>query len=159
MAGEISVTLVGTTTAPAELRFVPSGAAVCSWTLAVNPRRFDKQAGEWKEQPAQFYRCSVWRDAAENAAEVLTEKGMRLVVTGTLNPREFTDKDGVKRLSLDVEVEEVAPSLRYATARVTKTQRGGGNGGNGGNQSTPARPSAPADDPWASTSGSSEPPF
>src|SRR5690242_6054404 len=144
--GAVQVTIVGTTTAPAEPRFVPSGVAVCSWTLAVNPRRFDKQAGEWKEQPAQFYRCSVWREAAENAAETLTEKGMRLIVVGTLNPREY-EKDGIKRLSLEVDVEEVGPSLRWASVAVNRTQRGSGNGGN---QSTPTRSSAPADDPWAS---------
>lgn len=161
MSGEVSVTIVGSTTAPGELRFTPAGLAVCNFTLAVNPRRFDKQAQEWKEQGAQFYRCAVWRDAAENAAETLVDKGVRLIVVGNLNPREY-EKDGVKRLSLDVDVEEMGPSLRFASCSINRTQRGAGNGGFGGASSGASRSTAaPADDPWATGTGAprEEPPF
>lgn len=164
MSGEVAVTIIGTTTAPAELRFTPAGMAVCNFSLAVNPRRFDKQSNEWREQPTQWYRCAVWRDAAENAAETLAEKGVRLIVVGTLNPREY-EKDGVKRMSLDVDVEEMGPSLRWASASINRAQRGAGNGGAAPRSSAPA---APADDPWATGPSASsggfggaqeEPPF
>jgi single-strand DNA-binding protein len=161
MSGEVSVTLTGHTAAPSELRFVPSGAAVCSFSLGVTPRRYDKQSSEWRDQPTQWYRCSVWRDQAEHVAETLTEKGMRVIVVGTMNPREY-EKDGVKRLSLDVDVEEVGVSLLRATAKVNRTQRGAGNGGFGGASSGAAQPTAgPADDPWATgpAVNREEPPF
>lgn len=132
---------------------------MCSFSLGVTPRRYDKQSSEWKDQPTQWYRCSVWRDQAEHVAETLTEKGMRVIVVGTMNPREY-EKDGVKRLSLDVDVEEVGVSLLRATATINRTQRGAGNGGF--TNAPASQPSAaPADDPWATKSAGSAdiPPF
>jgi single-strand DNA-binding protein len=167
MAGEVPVTIIGTTTAPADLRFTASGHAVASFTVAVNPRRFDKQRNEWVEQPTQWYRCSVWREAAENAAETLSDKGMRVMVSGNLNPREY-EKDGVKRMSLDVDVEELGVSLKWATAKVSRASRHSGGGGFGGSQERPGTGGQGAQaDPWATGPGAyggghqatDEPPF
>lgn len=152
MAGETILTIVGNTTAPAELRFTPSGAAVASFTVASTPRTFDRQSNEWKDGDTLFMRCSAWRDMAENTAETLDQKGMRVVVQGRLKQRDY-EKDGQKRTVVELEVEEVAPSLKYASAKVTRTQKGAGNGGGNApaRNTAPASSgfnSAPATDPW-----------
>ncbi|WP_068425909.1 single-stranded DNA-binding protein [Janibacter terrae] len=132
MAGETPITVIGNLTADPELRFTPSGAAVANFTVASTPRTFDRQTNEWKDAETLFMRCSVWREAAENVAESLT-RGTRVVVTGRLISRSWEDKEtGQKRSVMEMQVDEVGPSLRYATAKVTKTQRGGGGGGQGG---------------------------
>ena len=133
MAGETVITVVGNLTADPELRFTPSGAAVASFTVASTPRTFDRQANEWKDGETLFLRCSVWREAAENVAESLT-KGTRVIVQGRLVQRSFETREGEKRTVVEMQVDEVGPSLRYATAKVTRTQRGGGGfgGGSGG---------------------------
>ena len=134
MSGETLITIVGNVTSDPELRFTPSGAAVASFTIASTPRTFDKQANEWKDGEALFLRCSLWRQAGENAAESLT-KGMRVIATGALKQRSY-EKDGQKRTVVELDVEEIGPSLKYATAKVTKANRPGGNGGSqrdGGN--------------------------
>lgn len=135
MAGETIITVVGNLTADPELRFTQSGAAVASFTVASTPRTFDRQSNEWKDGEAMFMRCSVWRDAAENVAESL-EKGARVVVQGRLKQRSFTDREGNNRTTIELDVDEIGPSLRYATAKPQRTQRGGGGGGGfgGGNQ-------------------------
>src|SRR5919197_996834 len=130
MAGETVITVVGNLTADPELRFTPSGAAVASFTVASTPRTFDRQTNEWKDGDALFLRCSIWRQAAENVAESL-QRGMRVVVQGRLRQRSFETKEGEKRTVVECEVDEIGPSLRYATAKVTKTSRGGGQGGGG----------------------------
>jgi len=151
MAGETVLTIVGNLTADPELRFTPSGAAVSSFTVASTPRFFDKNANEWKDADALFMRCSIWRQAAENVAECLT-KGTRVIVTGRLKQRSFETREGEKRTVVEMDVDDVGPSLKYATAKVNRTQRGGGGSGGG-------------DDPWASSvpagggSFSDEPPF
>lgn len=135
MAGETPVTLIGNLTDDPELRYTPSGAAVAQFTIASTPRTFDRHANEWKDGAALFLRCSVWRQAAENAAETLT-KGARVIVTGRLRQRSYETKEGEKRTVVEVEVDEVGPSLRYAVAKVTKTSR---------HSDMPQQP-----DPWAS---------
>jgi single-strand DNA-binding protein len=162
MAGETIITVVGNLTADPELRFTPSGAAVASFTVASTPRTFDKQSNEWKDGDALFLRCSIWRQAAENVAESL-QRGMRVVVTGRLQQRSYETREGEKRTVVEMQVDEVGPSLRYATAKVNRTQRGSSGGGSfGGDSGGSARPD---DDPWASSgpaaSGnfSDEPPF
>ena len=147
MAGEPVVTIVGNLTGDPELRFTPSGAAVANFTVASTPRTFDRQSNEWKEGETLFMRCSIWRDAAENVAESL-QRGTRVIVSGRLKSRSYETKEGEKRTVVEMDVDEVGPSLRYANAKVTKTSRGGGSGdfgggGFGGQQS----------DPWA-TGGS-----
>ncbi|HMQ37757.1 MAG TPA: single-stranded DNA-binding protein [Micropruina sp.] len=134
MAGETIITLVGNLTADPELRFTPSGAAVANFTVASTPRTFDRQTSEWKDGDAMFLNCSVWRQAAENVAESLT-KGMRVVVQGRLKSRSYETREGERRTVFEVEVDEVGPSLRYASAKVSRNS-GGGNysgGGGGGN--------------------------
>jgi single-strand DNA-binding protein len=170
MAGETVITVVGNLTADPELRFTPSGAAVANFTVASTPRTFDRQSGEWKDGDALFMRCNIWRDAAEHAAESLT-RGMRVVVQGRLRQRSFETKEGEKRTVVEMEVDEVGPSLRYATAKVNKAARGTGGGGGGGFGSSGGGGggggSAPADDPWGSAPAASsggggfadEPPF
>ncbi|GAB3562499.1 single-stranded DNA-binding protein [Spelaeicoccus albus] len=134
MAGDTIITIVGNLTADPELRFTPSGAAVANFTVASTPRAFDRQSGEWKDGETLFLRCSVWRDAAENVAESLT-RGTRVVAQGRLKSRSFETKEGEKRTVMELEVDEVGPALRYASAKVTKTSRGGGQqGGFGGQQ-------------------------
>ena len=166
MAGETTITVVGNLTDDPELRFTPSGAAVANFTVASTPRFFDKQTNEWKDGDALFLRCSVWRQAAENAAESL-QRGMRVMVQGRLKQRSYETREGEKRTVYEIEVDEVGPSLKYATAKVTKASRGGGGGsfGSGGGGG------AAADDPWASAApagdswgggakaASDEPPF
>lgn len=170
MAGETVITVVGNLTGDPELRFTPSGAAVASFTVASTPRTLDKATNEWKDGDALFLRCSIWRQAAENVAESL-QKGMRVVVQGRLQQRSYDTKEGEKRTVYEMQVDEVGPSLKYATAKVNKTTRGSGQGGGGGFGGAPTGGSgggAPADDPWASAapaaSGggggwSDEPPF
>src|SRR5690625_3186532 len=131
MAGETVITVVGNLTADPELRFTPSGAAVASFTVASTPRTFDRQANEWKDGETLFMRCSVWREAAENVAESLA-KGNRVIVQGRLVQRAFETKEGEKRTVVEMQVDEVGPSLRYATAKVTRTQRNNNGGGNYG---------------------------
>lgn len=174
MAGETVITVVGNLTADPELRFTPSGAAVANFTVAATPRTFDRASGEWKDGDALFMRCNVWRQAAENVAETLT-RGMRVMVSGRLRQRSFETREGEKRTVVELEVDEVGPSLKYATAKVNKVNRGsggggfgGGNGGSGGGGGGGGGYSggAPADDPWGSAppAGSGpvaddEPPF
>ncbi len=149
MAGETTITVVGNLTADPELRFTQAGAAVASFTVASTPRTFDRASGEWKDGEALFLRCSIWRQAAENVAESLT-RGMRVIVQGRLRQRTFDTKEGEKRTVIEMEVDEVGPSLRYATAKVNKASRGGGGGGGFGGGS-----GAPADDPWGSAPAAS----
>ena len=137
MAGDTTITIIGNLTQDPELRFTPNGAAVANFTVASTPRSFDRQSNDWKDGETLFMRCSVWREAAENVAESLT-RGARVIVSGRLVSRSWDDKEtGQKRTVMEMQVDEVGPSLRYATAKVNKTQRGGGGGGfgGGGNQS------------------------
>lgn len=149
MAGETVITVIGNLTGDPELRFTPSGAAVANFTVASTPRTFDRNSNEWKDGETLFLRCSIWREAAENVAESL-QRGTRVIVSGRLKSRTYDTKEGEKRTVFELDVDEVGPSLRYANAKVTKTQRsgggggdfgqsGGGFGGQGGQQS----------DPWA----------
>lgn len=176
MAGETVITVVGNLTADPELRFTPSGAAVANFTVASTPRTFDRQSGEWKDGEALFLRCNVWRQPAENVAESLT-RGMRVMVSGRLRQRSFETREGEKRTVMELEVDEVGPSLRYATAKINKVSRGSGGGGGfgggggGGGGAGGGGGSAPSggggyDDPWGSApaAGSGpavddEPPF
>jgi single-strand DNA-binding protein len=144
MAGETPITVVGNLTADPELRFTPSGAAVANFTVASTPRTFDRQTNDWKDQETLFLNCSVWRQAAENAAESLT-RGMRVIVSGRLKARSYETREGEKRTVFELDVEEVGPSLKMATAKVQKTSRSGGGGG--------GFASGGGDDPWASSSG------
>ena len=133
MAGETVITVVGNLTDDPELRFTPSGAAVAGFTVASTARQFDRNTNEWKDGDPLFLRCSIWRQAAENVAESLT-KGMRVVVQGRLKQRSYETREGEKRTVVELDVEEIGPSLKYATAKVTKSARGsgGGYGGQGG---------------------------
>jgi single-strand DNA-binding protein len=151
MAGETVITVVGNLVDDPELRFTPSGAAVANFRIASTPRTFDKNTNEWKDGDALFLTCSVWRQAAENVAESL-QRGMRVVVQGRLKSRTYETREGEKRTVFEIEVEEVGPSLKYATAKVTRTTRSGGGGGysGGGGAQGGAPGGAPAgDDPWA----------
>ena len=155
MAGETVITIIGNLTADPELRFTPSGAAVANLTIASTPRTFDKNANEWKDGETLFMRCSVWREAAENVAESL-QRGARVIVTGRLVSRSWEDKEtGQKRSVMEMQVDEVGPSLRYATAKVNKTQRGGGQGGGfggpqgGGSGGFGGQQGGSQADPWA----------
>src|SRR2546429_3001361 len=141
MAGETVITVVGNLTADPELRFTPSGAAVANFTVASTPRTFDRASGEWKDGEALFMRCNIWRQAAENVAESLT-RGARVVVQGRLKQRSFETKEGEKRTVVELDVDEIGPSLRYATAKVNKVSRGTGGGGGfgGGGGGGPAAP-------------------
>ena len=131
MAGETTITVIGNLTNDPELRFTPSGSAVANFTIASTPRTFDRQSNEWKDGETLFLRASVWREAAENVAESLT-KGMRVIVNGRLQSRSYETKEGEKRTVIELEVDEIGPSLRYANAKVNRTQRSGGQGGQGG---------------------------
>ena len=148
MAGETLITLVGNLTADPELRFTPSGAPVANFTVASTPRTFDRQANEWKDGDAMFLNCAVWRQAAENVAESLT-KGMRVIVQGRLRSRTYETREGEKRTVFEVDVEEIGPALKYATAKVTRTTGGGGNYGGGS-------PSGGSGSGWGGSGGSSE---
>ena len=164
MAGETVITVIGNVTDDPELRFTPGGAAVANFTVASTPRTFDRQSNEWKDGDTLFLRCSVWRQAAENVAESL-QRGTRVIVQGRLKQRSYETKEGEKRTVVELEVDEVGPSLRFATAKVNKTSRGGGGGGGGGGFGGGG--GQQADDPWAAApAGNSggggfteEPPF
>ncbi|WP_280502675.1 single-stranded DNA-binding protein [Nocardia farcinica] len=158
MAGDTVITVIGNLTADPELRFTPAGAAVANFTVASTPRVFDRNTNEWKDGEALFLRCNVWREAAENVAESLT-RGARVIVSGRLKQRSYETREGEKRTVVELEVDEVGPSLRYATAKVNKVGRGGGGGGFGGgggySSSAPANAGggnrgAAEDDPWGS---------
>ncbi|MCX4959450.1 MULTISPECIES: single-stranded DNA-binding protein [Streptomyces] len=166
MAGETVITVVGNLVDDPELRFTPSGAAVAKFRVASTPRTFDRQTNEWKDGESLFLTCSVWRQAAENVAESLT-RGMRVIVQGRLRQRSYEDREGVKRTVYELDVEEVGPSLKNATAKVAKTTGRGGQGGYGGGGQQQGggggnwggapggQPQqgggAPSDDPWASS--------
>jgi single-strand DNA-binding protein len=172
VAGDTTITVVGNLTADPELRFTPSGAAVANFTVASTPRIYDRQSGEWKDGEALFLRCNIWREAAENVAESLT-RGSRVIVQGRLKQRSFETREGEKRTVFEVEVDEIGPSLRYATAKVNKASRSGGGGGGfgagGGGSRQPAAQTGgggASDDPWGSApasgsfgGGDDEPPF
>ncbi|MEV0249660.1 single-stranded DNA-binding protein [Nocardia sp. NPDC050712] len=168
MAGDTVITVIGNLTADPELRFTPAGAAVANFTVASTPRVFDRNSNEWKDGEALFLRCNIWREAAENVAESLT-RGARVIVSGRLKQRSYETREGEKRTVVELEVDEVGPSLRYATAKVNKANRGGGGGGGfgggggGGNNNFAASSSSGSgsgggggrsggaeDDPWGS---------
>jgi single-strand DNA-binding protein len=163
-AGDTVITLIGNLVDDPELRFTPSGQAVAKFRLASTPRYLDKATNEWKDGESLVLSCNVWRQAAENVAESLT-RGMRVIVHGRLKQRSYETKEGEKRTVFEVEVDEVGPSLRSASAKVTKASRGSGGGGFGGGSSGGA---PAADDPWSTPAASSgggggnlsdEPPF
>ena len=168
MAGETPITVIGNLTADPELRFTPSGAAVAKFRVASTPRFMDRTTNEWKDGEPLFLSCTVWRQAAENVAESL-QRGARVIVSGRLRQRSYETREGEKRTVIELEVDEIGPSLRYATAKVQKMQRssGGGFGSGGGGGAGGGAGSGPVDDPWASAApagGSSstfdeEPPF
>lgn len=154
--GDTPITVVGNVVADPELRFTPSGAAVANFRIASTPRTFNKQTNQWEDGDGLFLTCNVWRQAAENVAESLS-KGMRVIVNGRLRQRSYETREGEKRTVYEVEVDEVGPSLKYATAKVTRSQ-----GGQQQSQSS-SRGQVPQDDPWGSSpsgfSESSESPF
>jgi single-strand DNA-binding protein len=159
-AGDVNITVVGNLVADPELRFTPSGAAVANFRVASTPRVLDKATNEWKDGESLFITCNVWRQYAENVAESLT-KGMRVIVTGRLKQRSYETREGEKRTVVELDVDDVGPALKSATAKVNRVQRdGGGFGGGGGGSS-----SGSSDDPWASSgpasggAGFDEPPF
>jgi single-strand DNA-binding protein len=156
MSGETIITVIGNLTADPELRFTPAGAAVANFTVASTPRTYDKQKQEWVDGDALFLRCNIWREAAENVAESLT-RGARVIVSGRLKQRSFETREGEKRTIVELEVDEIGPSLKYASAKVNKTGRSGGGGGQ-------HRQSDDAANPWDGNQSSSvaqddEPPF
>ena len=162
MAGETTITVVGNLTDDPELRFTPSGAAVAKFRIASTPRTLDRQSGEWKDGEPLFLACNIWRDAAEHVAESL-QRGARVIVQGRLRQRSYETREGEKRTVYELEVDEIGPSLRYATAKIQKTTRSGGGGGGfgasgGGGTSGGDGASRPQsggggggnfDDPWA----------
>lgn len=180
--GDTNITVVGNIVADPELRFTPAGAAVANFRVASTPRRYNSQTNQWEDGEAMFLTCNVWRQAAENVAETLS-KGMRIIVTGRLKQRSFQTREGENRTVFEIDVDEVGPSLRYATAQVNRNPReGGGNygggqqqrsnnnnqGGFGGQQQQQSQQQnqAPAEDPWNSAppadgfgGADSEPPF
>lgn len=173
MAGDTVITLVGNLVDDPDLRFTPSGAAVANFRVASTPRFLDRQSGEWKDGESLFLTCSVWRQAAENVAESL-QKGMRVIVQGRLKQRSYETREGEKRTVFEIDVDEVGPSLKSATAKVAKTQRsgagsfGGQGGGQGGGQSggqsssqSSSQSGGQPADPWASApgGGQDDPPF
>ncbi|MCJ0906623.1 single-stranded DNA-binding protein [Rhodococcus sp. SRB_17] len=177
MAGDTIITVIGNLTADPELRFTPAGAAVANFTVASTPRTFDRNSNEWKDGDALFMRCNIWREAAENVAESLT-RGSRVIVSGRLKQRSYETREGEKRTVVELEVDEIGPSLKYATAKVNKANRGGGSGGGAGGNfggssggsggGRPAAAPSGGDDPWGSApqasgsfggGGNDEPPF
>jgi single-strand DNA-binding protein len=171
MAGDTQITIAGNLVGDPELRYTQTGQAVASFRVASTPRYRDNATGEWKDGESLFLSCNVWRQAAENAAESL-QRGMRVIVTGRLKQRSYETREGEKRTVYEIEVDEVGPSLRNASAKVTRSSRsGGGFGGQGGSGGQSGGysggggggASRPADDPWAAESGDSgmtdEPPF
>ncbi|WP_180214560.1 single-stranded DNA-binding protein [Phytohabitans suffuscus] len=174
MAGDTTITVIGNLTDDPELRFTPSGAAVAKFRVASTPRIMDRQSGEWKDGEPLFLSCTVWRQAAENVAESL-QRGARVIVSGRLKQRSYETREGEKRTVIELEVDEIGPSLRYATAKVQKMSRSGGGGGGfgsggggggsqggGGNFDDPWATAAPASSSSGSGGGSNfddEPPF
>ena len=166
MAGETTITIIGNLVDDPDLRFTPSGAAVANFRIASTPRTFDRQTNEWKDGETLFMTCAVWRQAAENVAESL-QRGMRVIVQGRLKSRSFETREGEKRTVFEIDVDEVGPSLRSATAQVTKAMRsgpggeggggnfggGGGGGQGGGNFGGGGQGGAPQNDPWATPQG------
>lgn len=146
MAGETTITIIGNLTADPELRFTPNGAAVANFTVATTPKVFNKQTNEWVDGDTMFLGCAVWRQYAEHVAESLT-KGSRVIVTGRLKSRTFETREGEKRTVFEIDVDEVGPSLRYATAKVTRAAAGDGRTGAGWNNNSPGQ-AATAPDPW-----------
>ena len=151
MSGETTLCIVGNLTADPELRFTPSGAAVASFTVASTPRTFDRQTSEWKDGDTLYLRCSIWREAAENVAESLT-KGTRVIVQGRLVQRSYETREGDKRTVVELQVDEVGPSLRYATAKVAR-KSGGASQQWGASARAGASKDQPTDDPWATGAG------
>lgn len=180
MAGEPQITVIGNLTSDPELRYTPSGAAVANFTVASTPRTLDRQSNEWRDGEAMFLSCSVWREYAENVAESLT-KGMQVMVNGRLKARSYDTREGQRRTVFEIDVDEVGPTLRFATAKVNRASRGGGNGGGsswsgggrsgggdngGGNSNSNWQGSSDqgnnrggGTDPWGSQSQADEPPF
>ncbi|RLK58458.1 single-stranded DNA-binding protein [Actinokineospora cianjurensis] len=165
MAGETVITVIGNLTSDPELRFTPAGAAVANFSVASTPRTLDRESGEWKDGETLFLRCNIWRQAAENVAESLT-RGARVIVSGRLKQRSFDTKEGEKRTVIELDVDEIGPSLKWATAKITKVSRSGGDSGGGFGGAPASGGGAPADDPWGSApaAGSGggfgdEPPF
>ena len=166
-AGDTQITIVGNLVDDPQLRYTPTGQAVANFRVASTPRFLDKNTNEWKDGEALFMSCNVWRQAAENVAESL-QRGMRVMVTGRLKQRSYETKEGEKRTVYEVEVDEVGPSLRYASAKVVKSSRAsggnfGGQGGYGGSGGSGGSGSRAQDDPWSSEPADSgfsdEPPF
>lgn len=139
MAGETTLTIIGNLTSDPEIRFTRSGDAVANFTVASTPRQFDKASNEWKDGEALFMRCSLWREPAEHVAESLT-RGSRVIVVGRLKQRSYETREGEKRTVVELDVDEVGPSLRYASAKVIKAQRGGGGSSYGGQQPSTSEP-------------------
>jgi single-strand DNA-binding protein len=181
MAGDTVITVIGNLTGDPELRYTPAGAAVANFTVASTPRSFDRNTNEWKDEAALFMRCNIWREAAENVCETLT-RGSRVIASGRLKQREYETREGEKRTVVELEVDEIGPSLKYATAKVNKANRGGGSfgGGNTGGggatfgsqqQGGGQQQRQGGDDPWGSAPpasgnfgggparGNDEPPF
>ncbi|BCJ53277.1 single-stranded DNA-binding protein [Actinoplanes sp. NBRC 14428] len=161
MAGETTITVVGNLTDDPELRFTPSGAAVAKFRIASTPRTLDRQSGEWKDGEPLFLACNIWRDAAEHVAESL-QRGARVIVQGRLRQRSYETREGEKRTVYELEVDEIGPSLRYATAKVQKMSRSGGGGGGFGGGGGGNRQSSGGggggnnfDDPWATAAPAS----
>ena len=152
MAGETTITLIGNLVTDAELRFTPSGSAVANFRIASTPRTFDRQSNEWKDGETLFLPCNVWREQAENLVESLT-KGSRVIVTGRLKTRTYETKEGEKRTVIELEVDEMGPSLKNATAKVVKAQRQNSNGFNQQSQPSGFGPSTAQQDPWANQAG------
>jgi single-strand DNA-binding protein len=167
-AGDTNITIIGNLVADPELRYTPTGQAVATFRVASTPRRYNNQTGQWEDGEGLFLSCNVWRQAAENVAESL-ERGMRVVVSGRLRQRSYETREGEKRTVYEVEVDEVGPSLRYASAKVAKSTRSGGGSSFGGGQAAGqggygGGTAPPADDPWAADASSDtgvtdEPPF
>ena len=162
MAGETTITVVGNLTDDPELRFTPSGAAVAKFRIASTPRTLDRQSGEWKDGEPLFLACNIWRDAAEHVAESL-QRGARVIVQGRLRQRSYETREGEKRTVYELEVDEIGPSLRYATAKVQKMSRSGGGGGGfgasggggGAGRQSGGGGGGSFDDPWATAAPAS----
>jgi single-strand DNA-binding protein len=167
-AGDTTITIIGNLVSDPELRYTPTGQAVATFRVASTPRRFDNATNEWKDGDSLFLSCNVWRQAAENVAESL-QRGMRVIVSGRLRQRSYETREGEKRTVYEIEVDEVGPSLRNASAKVTRSTRSGGNGGFGGQSGGQGgygggASARAADDPWAADPAgdngfSDEPPF
>jgi len=164
-SGDITTTVIGNLTKDPELRITPSGASVVAFTIASSARVFDQQAGAWKDGPTVFMRCSAWRHMADHIAETL-ERGMRVVAHGRLKQRDWEDDKGVKRIVIELDVDEIGPSLKYATAKVVKAARGGAGAepphpatawDNAGGNQAGGWGNAPASDQWSPTDD--QPPF